>query len=165
MRKKHLGRGQDVLIYDWEVRVAWRPQPAVPQGPKGRCVWGCWGRGELSLTLSATLGATTFRASPFFQAVCLGFCIFSESLLDGLDKAERTLHWESPENTFSFRLYSHFHILFFPNRIWHGSSHPKRAHKNRNWGQATGSPFWNKVRAWLSIPAPSLGLPNTSAAE
>ena len=69
--------------------------------------------------------------------------------------------WKEPQLSDSSLIFR----FFSPRRIWHGPSHLRGAHKNRNWNQATGSPFWNKERAQLSIPAPRLGLPNTSAAE
>lgn len=72
---------------------------------------------------------------------------------------------KKPGKNLNFQTLLLFSDFFSPRGIWHGPSHLRGAHKNRNWNQATGSPFWNKERAQLSIPAPRLGLPNTSAAE
>lgn len=131
--------------------------------------WRCEGRFDSTTAAtpsSATIG--NLQLSRLLIDLCskpcffFGSWIFSEPLLDGMGKAESTLNWENPENPQTHLLFSHF---FSPKGIWHGPSHPRGANKNRNWSRVTGRPFWNREKAQLSILAPSLGLPNSCAAE
>lgn len=121
-------------------------QRQLPRVPEGRC-GGMQPAPSTTTTTAANLlllGLSTgLSAKPCFSWGSTS----SESLPDDLGHSRKHLELREagkspdPQTCLSF---SFFFFFFLPKGMWHGPGHPRRAHKNRKWNQATGRPFWNR---------------------
>lgn len=128
-----------------------------------------WQHGNVdlcSLSPPSTIATRELLGFLLFRDFCskhiscfLGSCIFSDPTRWFGQSRKNSELKEPGKDTPSFQTLLLFSDFFFPRGIWQGPSH-LRGLTSRNWNQATGSPFWSKERAQLSIPAPRLGLPN-----